>query len=275
MSAPRVPVLVVVGGTGKGLGRTFRVDHELRLGRAGEADAWLTEEGVSRLHARVVRTESGARVVDLASRNGTFVNGTRVQGEADLQEGDLLHLGPIQIVRLTFQDSLQQPGHLGDAVTVTHRQTFLDQLHKDVSSALRHQQSLSLARIDLDRLQQLMELHGQRVRELALRHLARVTATLIRSEDTLTQLGEHAFGLILRHCALPEAQLVCERIRACAEELDLMQADQHVPITVSIGLTALVPGLATADSELLELAETALHQAHRDGRNRVHAQPLG
>jgi len=34
--------------------------------------------------------EDGARIRDLSSRNGTFVNGDRVDGERSLQDGDLI-----------------------------------------------------------------------------------------------------------------------------------------------------------------------------------------
>lgn len=45
-------------------------------GRAPGCDLVIEDASVSRRHARVTVTESGCGVTDLASRNGTYVNGS-------------------------------------------------------------------------------------------------------------------------------------------------------------------------------------------------------
>jgi DNA-binding CsgD family transcriptional regulator len=65
------------------------------LGRDAAADITYAVEGVSRKHARVTVEPSGeVRVVDLASRNGTWLNGRRVE-DASLRDGDELRIGPV------------------------------------------------------------------------------------------------------------------------------------------------------------------------------------
>ncbi|MBL8909714.1 MAG: GGDEF domain-containing protein [Archangium sp.] len=277
----RVPVMLVVGGPRTALGRVYRIEREILLGRAGEADAWLDEEGVSRKHARVVRTDAGAMIVDLNSRNGTWINGARVT-QGDLKEGDLVQIGASHILRFVFQDQLDEAAHrtlvdnaIRDSLTGAYnRGYFLDQLRKDVSSAIRHKQHLSLAMIDLDHFKQINDLHGHAMGDLVLRHFSRTVATLIRSEDTFGRIGGEEFALILRQCAPAEATRVTERIRSSTEQLDLMHSDQLVPISVSIGLTSLPPGAATGDVQLLEVADRALYEAKHQGRNRVVMQSL-
>jgi cytochrome P450 / NADPH-cytochrome P450 reductase len=64
----------------------------LRLGRAPDNDIVVADPGVSQHHAEL-RPEAGAyRIVDLDSRNGTFVNEQRVTS-ARLSEGDLVGIG--------------------------------------------------------------------------------------------------------------------------------------------------------------------------------------
>jgi DNA-binding CsgD family transcriptional regulator len=71
------------------------------LGRDASADVAYPVDGVSRKHARLVIAADGdLRVVDLASRNGTFLNGRRVE-EASLRDGDELRLGPVTL-RVVF-----------------------------------------------------------------------------------------------------------------------------------------------------------------------------
>jgi hypothetical protein len=61
-----------------------------------EADVDLADEAVSQTHAMVFLDEAGASVVDIASTNGTWVNGARVL-ESVLVVGDLLRVGETRI----------------------------------------------------------------------------------------------------------------------------------------------------------------------------------
>ncbi|MCP4501383.1 MAG: FHA domain-containing protein [Deltaproteobacteria bacterium] len=55
-------------------------------------DIDLNDDATSQTHAMIFVDEAGASLVDVASTNGTFVNGSRLS-EAALQDGDLLRLG--------------------------------------------------------------------------------------------------------------------------------------------------------------------------------------
>ena len=63
------------------------------LGRSEEAQIRIEAPGVSRLHARIVVTDDGAAIEDLASKNGTFVGETRLDGPTPLHDGDHIRLG--------------------------------------------------------------------------------------------------------------------------------------------------------------------------------------
>ncbi len=56
------------------------------------ADLVLNDPAISRLHAMIFHDETGAGVLDLVSRNGTFVNGQEVESRT-LKEGDLIEVG--------------------------------------------------------------------------------------------------------------------------------------------------------------------------------------
>jgi hypothetical protein len=84
-------------------GRRFRLKGTCSLGRTDGNDMVLPDIKVSRRHA-LIQTQ-GAQgthelwVVDLGSRNGTFLNGSRVVRPTLLRDKDQLELGPY---RLTF-----------------------------------------------------------------------------------------------------------------------------------------------------------------------------
>jgi pSer/pThr/pTyr-binding forkhead associated (FHA) protein len=68
------------------------------IGRSRQSDLRLDVEGVSRQHARVVRSAAAAvSLVDLGAKNGTFLNGDRVDIAA-LHHGDRIQIGPVVLV---------------------------------------------------------------------------------------------------------------------------------------------------------------------------------
>lgn len=61
-----------------------------------DEDVELDDDAVSQTHAIVFCDDAGLSVVDIASKNGTWVNGDRVL-ESVLVEGDLLRLGETRL----------------------------------------------------------------------------------------------------------------------------------------------------------------------------------
>ncbi|MFF3448526.1 FHA domain-containing protein [Streptomyces sp. NPDC002667] len=84
------------------------------LGRGTDSDVVLPDNSVSRRHARIVRTESGFRIEDLDSFNGTAVAGVDLHGgAAQLADGTELSVGD---VRLVFEQP--RDGHIGQRTQV-------------------------------------------------------------------------------------------------------------------------------------------------------------
>lgn len=71
--------------------RTLGLGDSL-VGRCQASDIMLLEINVSRKHARIRLTEQIATIRDLGSRNGTFVNGARIDEEVALSESDEIRI---------------------------------------------------------------------------------------------------------------------------------------------------------------------------------------
>jgi DNA-binding winged helix-turn-helix (wHTH) protein len=71
------------------------------LGRDPDLELCFDARDVSRSHARIRVTEEGATLEDMGSKNGTYLNGRRLQGPAALQDADEIRLGPK--LRLRFR----------------------------------------------------------------------------------------------------------------------------------------------------------------------------
>lgn len=80
---PRVPRLALPE-----IGR-----HVVVVGRDPVCDFVLSDPTVSRRHAEIRHVDGGWLIVDLASRNGTRVNGWRQSEPASVRPGDLVSFG--------------------------------------------------------------------------------------------------------------------------------------------------------------------------------------
>lgn len=85
-------------------GERLPVQGELvTIGRAPDNNVVVTGEGVSRSHARLVRTQEGSfAIADMGSLNKTFINGVEVKGTKPVRIGDTIGLGKLVQVRLTL-----------------------------------------------------------------------------------------------------------------------------------------------------------------------------
>lgn len=70
---------------------------ELVIGRSRDCTLRLPDLSVSRSHARVAQTTVGLLIRDLGSRNGTFLNGQRVQHERRLVEASSIEINPYRL----------------------------------------------------------------------------------------------------------------------------------------------------------------------------------
>lgn len=69
-------------------------ERQVTLGRALENSVVANNEYVSRAHAEILPRNGRFYLRDLSSRNGTFLNGKRVNGERALSPNDTISLGP-------------------------------------------------------------------------------------------------------------------------------------------------------------------------------------
>jgi len=94
----------VPGGSDLRFTLTFRsreillVHGDTLIGRDPEAHVWIDEPSVSRRHATISTDADGAVLRDLGSRNGTFVDGRRVDAPTPLVNGAVVSVGPVALL---------------------------------------------------------------------------------------------------------------------------------------------------------------------------------
>ena len=88
------------------------VDGALTFGRGTGSDVMIGDDSMSRSHARLARDGDDWFIEDLGARNGTFVNGERIQGRRVIAPGDVLKMGAT-VVRVSGDEVPLESGALG------------------------------------------------------------------------------------------------------------------------------------------------------------------
>ncbi len=272
----KTPYFVAIGGISD-IGRTFRLEGQMILGRSEKAHLRVEADGVSRQHAKIEVFQDGTvRLVDLESTNGIFCNGTRIQART-LESGDRLQIGPLLILKFTYQDELEEQlqnklyeAATRDGLTQAYNKKFLlDSLEREVAWALRHSLGLSLVMLDVDFFKRVNDTHGHPAGDSVLHGISAVIHRLLRKDDLFARYGGEEFALLLRKTGKEAAIGCAERMRTAIEKENIPYADMLLIVTVSAGVATLdAKGPATGEA-LISMADEKLYQAKQAGRNRV------
>ena len=268
--------LIVLAG--KSIGQTFRLEgDEKTIGRSPDSHVLLEDDGVSRRHARIERTESGGlRLVDLQSTNGTWFDGEQVNAHL-LRDGDRIQIGSSIVLKFSYQDELEErfQQQLYDAATrdgltrLYNKRFFLDRLTQDFSYSLRHEQPLTLVLFDVDHFKEINDSLGHPAGDSVLQELAGRVAETLRTEDLLCRYGGDEFAIIMREASAERGALVAERVRRVVANAPFSHEGGTVAVTVSLGVVTLEAANARTPGDLLGEADRRLYEAKQRGRNQV------
>jgi diguanylate cyclase (GGDEF)-like protein len=155
-----------------------------------------------------------------------------------------------------------------DALTgVLNRRAIRDLLRKELARCRREKNTLGIILADVDHFKKINDRYGHAAGDAVLvTAMQRISSTL-RSYDVVGRYGGEEFLIIAPGCDLELAQKLAERIRTAVGDHPVDLGDENATITLSLGVTL---GTAESDPEfLVTLADSAMYQAKRNGRNRV------
>lgn len=165
-----------------------------------------------------------------------------------------------QVEHMAFHDPL---------TGLANRLLLADRLDQAVAAAQRAARFVGVCYLDLDGFKHVNDTHGHAAGDALLKEVASRLCTTVRAIDTVTRLGGDEFVVVLSSLeSVDEGVAVVQRILATLAEPLLVAPGVQVRVSGSAGL-AFSPQHAQRPDRLLSLADQAMFQAKRTGKNRV------
>ncbi|HJQ38241.1 MAG TPA: GGDEF domain-containing protein [Thermoanaerobaculia bacterium] len=269
------PALILLEGDFPGQVFRLRQGRQI-IGRRPECDIRLRERAVSGIHAEVVRLRDNVTINDLASTNGTLVNGMRIRNPVPLMQGNLLKLGNCvfkyvdSLLEVEFTEALHSRG-ITDQLTGAYNKSYIVARLGFILDMATEPKPVSVITFDFDNFKQVNDQYGHAAGD----HILRVTSALIVSEfvrpqDVFARMGGEEFVLILPETPIETAVDIAERLRLMFEERMFEYEGQEIRLTSSFGVSFANSPFEQPES-ILERVDELLYRSKREGRNRVSA----
>ena len=169
--------------------------------------------------------------------------------------------------RKQCQDEIRQLAYYDVLTGLPNRRLLLDRLNQALAQAQRHQRSLAVMFLDLDRFKDVNDTLGHDVGDELLKVVAERLELCVRGGDTVSRQGGDEFVIILSEIARQQdAALVAEKILELLSNPITIQGHK-LKITTSIGVAIYTVDSADDAIKLMKKADVAMYQAKEGGRN--------
>ena len=177
-----------------------------------------------------------------------------------------------KLIELALRESEEKLRNLAntDALTkLINRRHFFILAEKELERAVRYQTPLSITIFDVDNFKSVNDQYGHLVGDQILFRVSKRCLEIIRSVDILARYGGEEFVILFPHTEREEAFASSERIRSAVEGVPFRINDQEIWVTLSMGVANFSEDRTANIDALLELADKALYQSKRDGKNKT------
>jgi diguanylate cyclase (GGDEF)-like protein len=162
-----------------------------------------------------------------------------------------------------------------DALTNLYNRRILEQkLQTYWQTAWREKSPLSIIMCDIDFFKKINDTYGHQMGDHCLQEIAKVFENSIsRPTDIIARYGGEEFIFVLPDTPASGALRIAEAIQNMLKKRNIC-SDTKVKMTLSIGISSVIPTKEIAWSALIQAADEALYEAKHNGRNRIVVRPL-
>jgi len=174
--------------------------------------------------------------------------------------------------RKLAEEKIKNLARIDGLTNIANRRTFDEFLNSEYRRCARLRKPLSLAIIDIDHFKLLNDTYGHQAGDEALKRVASVLEMFAnRPGDLCSRYGGEEFAMVWSDTSLGQSCMFANKI---LEELDHLEIpNKNSPtsknLTVSIGLSTIVPSQDDTEVIILKIADNLLYEAKERGRNRI------
>jgi len=179
----------------------------------------------------------------------------RQRAEAELQKANQ------ELHRLATLDGLTQ---------VANRRCFEEYFNLEWRRLQREKAPLSFILCDVDYFKLYNDTYGHLAGDSCLKQIAQaINDTLKRPADLVARYGGEEFAIILPNTTIEGAVHVAELVQQNIKKMQIIHRQSSVSefVTLSIGISCLVPQLNLLPIQLIDITDEALYAAKAQGRN--------
>jgi diguanylate cyclase (GGDEF)-like protein len=190
---------------------------------------------------------------------------------------DQRHKEALEREKIELTRTREQMRHFAendDLTGVSNHRIITERLLEEVERSRRQQAPLSVLLADIDHFKTINDTFGHVVGDRVLREVAAIFRQSVRTYDAVGRYGGEEFLIILPGSDLESARTRAEEMRRSIQAAHIMDGEALVRVTSSFGVASGFPGKDQAEA-VIRIADAALYEAKRNGRNRVVATEIG
>jgi two-component system cell cycle response regulator len=165
-------------------------------------------------------------------------------------------------------DQVETLAHLDPLTGIFNRRRLEEVLSAEFKRATRYRLPLSCLMLDIDHFKEVNDTYGHAAGDRVLCETVKIVQKSIRDVDTAARWGGEEFIVVGPNVTKEKACVAAERIRKAVSDHSFRSIG-HRSVTVSIGVAGIPDPFITNTKQLIHIADVALYDAKKDGRNRV------
>ncbi len=168
-----------------------------------------------------------------------------------------------------LQERLQRVALTDGLTDLWNHNQFRELLDKEYQRVRRYGGSLSLLMVDLDHFKSINDTYGHEIGNQVLKQTARQLLRTVRDTDFVARYGGEEFAVICPETSMDAAAHLAERIRLAVQRSVRLEAYPDMTVFASVGVASAGDPRVGSVCNLIDLADQALYESKRAGRNRV------
>ena len=195
----------------------------------------------------------------------------RVKEELSLKVNEQTRELKVAMQKLQIMNKELERLSLTDPLTgLANRRYFDKRFSEEIQRARRNQSLIGVLMLDIDHFKQINDTLGHQAGDHVIQSLSALIQRVSgRASDLPARIGGEEFCLLVCNESKGRIATLAESLRESAASVPVKYRNEIISYTISVGVCSVIPTTSTNPSALLKLADDALYQAKKEGRNRV------